>query len=102
MLASLCIASSRVHAILQSLLDLLGVVATVAAVGPLCIDRRAGGSDYSEDKGQRYQSATKSLFHFSPSVLRWKSATVMPLSFALDLLVLVPESTPFMQTGCSG
>jgi len=60
------IASSRIHAVLKTLLDSLVVVATVAAVGPLCIDRRAGGSDYPENKSQRYQSATKSLFHFPP------------------------------------
>jgi hypothetical protein len=64
---------------LKTLLNLLVVVTTVATIAPLSVDRSAGGSDYSENKSQRYQSATKSLLHFSPLRLRWKSATVMPL-----------------------
>jgi NADH:ubiquinone oxidoreductase subunit 3 (subunit A) len=96
------IASSSVHSILKTLLNLLVVVATVATIAPLSVDRRAGGSDYSEDKSQRYESATKSLFHFSPPPFEVESATVMPLFLPWNYLFLLRESTQFMQTGCSG
>ena len=61
--AALRVASSRIHAVLKSLLDLLVVVVAVAAIVPLCVGRRTGGNNYSENKSQRYQSATNSFFH---------------------------------------
>src|SRR6185436_21005599 len=79
---------------------LLVVIATVAAIAPLCVGSRAGGSDYSENKSQRYQSATKSFFHFSPSVENGKCNHHAAL-FTRIYGGLIPISTYLVQTRCS-
>jgi hypothetical protein len=101
-LATLRIASSSVHSILKTLLNLLVVVATVAAITPLSVDRSASGSDYSENKSQRYQSATKSLFHFSPPPFEVEKCNPYAAVSALGFFASSPGKYPFHANRCSG